>query len=89
MFGPNKGLRVLYDTNPFPCLVLMMPFIPICSVSTGPTCADYLWLDKKARICYVIVLCVIIGIIAPILISDYLGNYQADLGKCVVSGPYT
>lgn len=34
------------------------------------------------RVFYVLLLCLIIGLILPSVISYYLGEYQADLGNC-------
>lgn len=39
-------------------------------------------LDRRIRIVYGILLIIIIGLIMPIIISYYLGEYQADLGNC-------
>lgn len=49
---------------------------------TIPTWVDYLLLDKRIRIFYVLLLCLFIGIILPGVISYYLGEYRADLGNC-------
>lgn len=39
-------------------------------------------MDKRLRIAYVVILCIILGLIFPSLISYFLGDYQADLGNC-------
>ncbi|KAK4008039.1 maltase-glucoamylase, intestinal [Daphnia magna] len=49
---------------------------------TKPTIKDYLLLDSRIRVFYVVVLCAFLGLIFPTAISYYLGEYQADLGNC-------
>lgn len=46
------------------------------------TWKDFLLLDNRMRIVYVVLLCFVLGLILPIIISYYLGEYQADLGNC-------
>ena len=43
---------------------------------------DYLLMDKRVHLVYVVVLCALLGLILPSIISFYLGEYQADLGNC-------
>ena len=47
-----------------------------------PTWKDYLLLDRRLRVAYVIILIVIVGLILPMVLSYYLGEYRADLGNC-------
>lgn len=49
---------------------------------TKPTIKDYLLLDSRIRVFYVVVLCAFLGLIFPTAISYYLSEYQADLGNC-------
>lgn len=46
------------------------------------TLRDYLLLDNRVRLGYVALLCILVGLILPSIISYYLGDYQADLGNC-------
>ena len=46
------------------------------------TWKDFLLLDNRMRLVYVVLLCVLLGLILPSTISYYLGEYQADLGNC-------
>lgn len=47
-----------------------------------PTWKDYMLLDRRIRAVYVLILLMIIGLILPMIISYYLGEYRADLGNC-------
>lgn len=52
----------------------------------NPTVGDYLWLDTRARVCYVVTLCLLVGIVCPLLIN--WSSFQVDLGRCEANDLY-
>lgn len=56
--------------------------------TTEPRCKDYLLLDTRLRVLYVVLVCLFIGVICPALISYYLSDYRADLGNCETPAKY-
>ena len=58
------------------------PKLLICFSQLEPTWKDYLLLDRRLRVAYVVILIVIVGLILPMVLSYYLGEYRADLGNC-------
>lgn len=58
------------------------------NTTTEPRCRDYLMLDRRIRVFYVVLVCIVIGIVCPALISYYLGDYRADLGNCATPARY-
>ena len=60
--------------------------IHLASLRPDPTVGDYLWLDTRARVCYVVTLCLLVGIVCPLLIN--WSSFQVDLGRCEANDLY-